>query len=255
MTSETLETAEKVLEQPLARELRMKALGGIGCWLHVRDHGPDAAPFRRDYGDVDLVVPKSAGKHVGEVMRAAGLMPVESFNANTGANRRMFVSAGSSVQVDVFIGSFVMCHALPLDDRAFAAEHHPALGVTELLLTKLQVVQLSDKDANDASSLLAFHEIGTGLEQIDGDRVAELLASDWGLWRTVTANLNRIAERTRQQSTLARGDVVVARVGQLSCEIDQTKKSLKWRTRAKVGDRVQWYAEPEEPVKEWIAVR
>ncbi|HEX4010484.1 MAG TPA: hypothetical protein VHX62_10770 [Solirubrobacteraceae bacterium] len=255
MTSETLETAEKVLGQPLARELRMKALGGIGCWLHVRDHGPEAAPFRRDYGDVDLVVPKSGGKRIGEVMRAADLTPVESFNANGGANRRMFVSAGSSVQVDVFIGGFVMCHEVPLADCAFVPADHPALGVTELLLTKLQVVELSDKDANDASSLLAFHEVGTGPEQIDGDRIAELLASDWGLWRTVTANLERMAERVRQQSPLARGDVVVARVGQLRCEIERAKKSLKWRARAKVGDRVQWYAEPEEPVKEWIAVR
>jgi hypothetical protein len=71
----------------------------------------------------------------------------------------------------------------------------------------------------------------------------------------VTANLDRIAERARQQSAPARGDLIAARVGQLTCEIDQAKKSFKWRTRAKVGDRVQWYAEPEEPVKEWIPVR
>jgi len=255
MTSDTLATAETVLGHPLARELRIKALGGIGCWLHVRDHGPDAAPFRRDYGDVDLVVPKAGGKRVAEVMRAAELTPVESFNANSGANRRMFVSADSSVQVDVFIGAFVMCHEVPLAATAFAPEDHPALGVTELLLTKLQVVQLSDKDANDASSLLAFHEVGAGAEQIDGERIADLLAADWGLWRTVTANLHTLADRARQHAAAARGDVVVARVGQLRCEIDQAKKSLKWRTRAKVGDRVQWYAEPEEPEKEWIAVR
>jgi hypothetical protein len=253
----TLETAERILSAPLARELRVKAIGGIGCWLHVRDHGPGAEPCRRHYGDVDLALPRGGSKRLGQLMGEVGLKPVESFNANSGASRRMFVSADAGVQVDVFIGAFSMCHEVPLPDEAFAPPEQLSLGATELLMTKLQVVQLSEKDVHDAASLLSFHDLGPGSDSIDADRMAQLLAADWGLWRTVTQSLERIRAKAAAGVVPApalAGDVQ-DRVDELSRRIDAAKKSLKWRTRARVGDRVQWYEEPEEPDKEWIPVR
>ena len=257
MSESTLETAERVLGTPLARELRVKAIGGIGCWLHVREHGPEAEPCRRDYGDVDLALPRSGSKRLGELMDEVGLKPVESFNANSGATRRMFVSGASGVQVDVFIGAFSMCHEVPLPDEAFTPPEQFALGTTELLLTKLQVVQLSEKDVHDAASLLSFHALGPGSDAIDADRVAHLLAADWGLWRTVTQSLERIRAKAADGAVPApaRAGTVQERIDDLRGRIDAAKKSLKWRTRARVGDRVLWYEEPEEPDKEWIPVR
>jgi hypothetical protein len=250
-----LQAADRVLTAPQARELRIKALGGIGCWKHAEEHGAAARPYLREYGDVDFVLPSSSGARLGELMRSAGLEPVESFNANGGSSRRLYVSPQTGMQVDVFIGSFEMCHEVPLEPCAFEPEGHPALSATELLLTKLQVVELSDKDANDAAALLAFHEIAADPESIDGARIGRLLAADWGLWRTTTQNLGALAERADQGRLPGDGAPVKARAGELLEQVESTKKSFKWKTRAKVGDRVQWYAEPEEPVKESIQVR
>lgn len=255
MSAAALDTAEAVLAAGRERQLPIKALGGIGCWLHASEHGDAARPYLREYGDVDLVLPASGSSSLGELMRSAGLAPVESFNANGGATRRLYVSPATGMQVDVFIGSFSMCHEVPLEPCAYEPDGHPALSPTELLLTKLQVVQLSDKDANDAASLLAFHEIAEDPGAIDGRRVGKLLAGDWGLWRTTTENLGKLADRADQGRLPAGGPTVKQRTGELLEEIEATKKSFKWRTRAKVGDRVQWYVEPEEPVKESIAVR
>jgi hypothetical protein len=255
MSAAAITAAERVLSAAGEREVRIKALGGIGCWLHASEHGAGAQPYLREYGDVDLVLPTAGASGLGDLMRSAGLAPVESFNANGGATRRLYASAETGMQVDVFIGSFAMCHEVPLEPCAFEPPAHPALSATELLLTKLQVVQLSDKDANDAASLLAFHEVADDPEAIDGGRIGRLLASDWGLWRTTTENLGKLVERADQGRLPGDGPTVKRRAEELSEAIDSSKKSFKWKTRAKVGDRVQWYVEPEEPVKESIAVR
>jgi hypothetical protein len=254
MTSATLKTAEEMLAAAADRQLSLKALGGIGCWLHADEHGGDAAPFLREYGDVDVVLPGGSSSKLAPLMKELALDPLESFNVNGGASRRMYVSAATGVQVDVFIGTFAMCHDIPLGDAAFAPAGHPALCATELLLTKLQVVELSEKDANDAASLFAFHEIAEDPTQIEGRRLARILASDWGLWRTVTANLRALGERADRGALPAAGPVVRQRIDALLELVDGEKKSMKWRARAKVGDRVLWYSEPEEPVKEWLPV-
>jgi hypothetical protein len=255
MTAAAIATAKRVLAEASDRQIRLKALGGIGCWLHADEHSPEARPYLRDYGDVDVVMPGNASAKLAPFMKEIGLAPVESFNVNGGASRRMYVESGSGVQVDVFVGAFAMCHEVPLADCAFAPEGHPSLSATELLLTKLQVVELSDKDANDAGALLAFHDIASDEESIDGDRIARLLANDWGLWRTVTQNLGRLRDRAERDALPARAPVVRERVERLTALIDAAKKSFKWKARARVGDRVQWYVEPEEPVKEWLPVR
>jgi hypothetical protein len=254
MTSATLTTAETMLSAAADRQLNLKALGGIGCWLHADEHGSEAGPFLREYGDIDVVLPSGSSSKLAAFMKEVGLEPLESFNVNGGATRRMYVSASTGVQVDVFIGSFSMCHAVPLDDAAYAPAGHPSLSATELLLTKLQVVELSEKDANDAAALFAFHEIAEDPTQIDGRRIARILASDWGLWRTVTGNLRQLAERADSGALPAFGPTIRQRIDALLALIDAEKKSMKWRARSKVGDRVIWYAEPEEPVKEWLPV-
>jgi hypothetical protein len=255
MTAAALATAEQVLAEAATQQIKLKALGGIGCWLHANEHSPEAAPYLRDYGDVDLVMPSSASSKLAPFMKQVGLAPVESFNVNGGASRRMYIEPESGVQVDIFIGSFSMCHEVPLGDAAFAPDGHPSLCATELLLTKLQVVQLSDKDANDAAALLAFHPIADSPDTIEGRRLAGLLAGDWGLWRTVTGNLAKLRERADRDALPARASIVRQRVDELQALIDEAKKSFKWKARAKVGDRVLWYAEPDEPVKEWLPVR
>jgi hypothetical protein len=255
MSAGALAMAEHVLAEAARQGVKLKALGGIGCWLHAHEHGGDAHAYLREYGDVDFAMPGSASSRLAALMKDAGLSGVESFNVNGGASRRMYVSPETGVQVDIFIGEFSMCHEVPLDDCAFAPDGHPSLSATELLLTKLQVVELSEKDAIDAASLLAFHDIDERPENIHGGRIARLLANDWGLWRTVTANLAKLRERAELDTLPARGDAVKHRVEHLARLIDRERKSFRWKARAKVGDRVQWYSEPDEPVKEWIPVR
>ena len=86
-----------------------------------------------------------------------------------------------------------MCHAIPITERI---ELQPdAVPLAELLLTKLQIVELNAKDQSDIITMLYHHDVGEGDDGvINAKRVAQLCAADWGLWRTTKMNV----ERTRQ---------------------------------------------------------
>jgi hypothetical protein len=119
------------------------------------------------------------------------------------------------------------------------------------LLTKLQVAEANDKDLQDAAALLIFHPVTdqSDPESIDGHRVAELLSKDWGLWRTITGNLERLDNWSSLTSGPAADEATTVhdRIALLRERIDAQPKSMAWKLRARVGERKPWYEQPEEP--------
>lgn len=226
--------------------LALKALGGVGCWLHSVEHSERAERFARAYGDVDFIVPRKQAMSLGAVVEPLGYRPVTSFNSVQGETRLMYVHESKPFRIDVFCGSFAMCHEVPLDKPAYLPQEHPSLGLVELLLTKLQIVAYNDKDLLDTGSLLAFHSVA----EIDGARFAAVLARDWGLWRTVTGNLSALESWAQEQAPDARLEIT-ARARELRELAESATKSRRWKTRAMVGERVRWYEEPEEPEVEF----
>ena len=149
-------------------------------------------------------------------------------------------------QVDVFAGTFEMCHVIPVADRL--DRHAVTVPLAELLLTKLQIVELNRKDLVDAGALLVSQPVVTsGADGIEGDVIAELCARDWGLWRTCTMNLRRVDEHLPELGVAPETAATIsARVAELQRQIDEAPKTRGWRIRSRVGDRVRWYHEPDE---------
>jgi hypothetical protein len=82
---------------------------------------------------------------------------------------------------------------------------------------------------------------------VNGARIAALCASDWGLWRTITANLKRCREHIGDyELDEAERALIAARFDQLLERVEAEPKSRGWRLRAKVGERKRWYDLPEE---------
>jgi len=148
--------------------------------------------------------------------------------------------------VDVFVGRFEMCHTWPLERRLAVTER--TIPLADLLLTKLQIFAVNEKDQRDIVNLAHGHKLS------DDDRsginvayIAERCAGDWGLWRTGTANLER-ARAALPRFELSQPDeaLVTSRLDDIRKRIDAEPKTTKWKLRARVGERVQWYEEPEE---------
>lgn len=223
--------------------LRARLIGGMAIKLLAGDRMP--AAFERPIQDLDFIVAKRAARDLGRMLVDAGYLADEQFNALNGARRMLFLDTAHGRQIDVFVETFEMCHALPLAEQI---DVRPAtLPAADVLMTKLQIVELNAKDRGDLYALLASNEVGSS--GIDLDRIVSLTSGDWGLQHTFELNLARLRSGLDEVPADVRDDVA-ARIGALAAAMDEAPKSRKWKVRARVGERKRWYEEPEEVDRE-----
>jgi hypothetical protein len=241
---DVVDEARRLLAAAEEEGLRLRLIGGVGVRLHVE--GELNPAFAREIRDIDVVTGKGEGRRAAAFIEAQGYTPNRTFNAMHGARRMLFYDDANSRQIDVFVNTFEMCHVLPLGEHL---DHDPiTVPLADLLLTKLQIVTLNAKDRSDAYAVLLEHQLGSGeIERIDASRIADLCARDWGLYRTLQLNLERLATAL-PESGLSDDEqrVIAARLAGITAAIEAAPKSVKWKARARVGDRVRWYDEPDE---------
>ncbi len=236
-----LDAARRLIEAAAAEGVPMRLLGGLAVFaLAASARRP---PLARAYRDFDLVVPPRGGPAAARVLETAGLVPDRHFNALHGA-RRMIFTGPEGHGVDLLIGTFQMCHALDLHD-AFD-RHELTIAPADLLLTKLQIVAIEPKDLADAAALVLDLEPGRGGLSIDVDRFVAPLADDWGFFHTVERNLPTLRAFGREVLEPDAASVLGERLDVLAAAMDAAPKSLRWRVRSRVGERVTWYEMPEE---------
>ena len=229
--------ARRILER--GHDVPLRLLGGAAVELSA----PGGVLLPRTYNDIDFVAGAGRSPEVVNVLTELGYAGDQRFNAMNGHRRLLFYDGENGRRVDVFVAKFQMCHEIPLAKRLTLREQ--TIPLADLLLTKLQIFALNEKDQRDIVNLLHAHPLAP--DATDVDYVAGLLAGDWGLWRTATMNLERVrGGLARYALAPEQEEIVRARLDALRARIDAEPKSTKWRVRARVGDRVKWYDEPEE---------
>jgi len=252
-----LAEALRIVDLASARSLLIRLMGGLAFHAQAPSW---TARVSRDGRDIDLATRGADRKGVAELLAEEGYTPDRQYNALYGHKQLYFVDEAHGRPVDVLVDRLEMCHTFEFRDRLAAAS--PTLPLAELLLSKLQVVKITRKDVLDALILLAEHplaegdgapDVTDGAATISTGRIAELAAADWGWWRTIIGNLDKLREFATTE--LADGDLdtgrslredPLAQLDRLRAAIDAATKSTRWKMRARVGDRVPWYQEPEE---------
>lgn len=236
--------ARRVIKAADAAGARARVVGGVAVALH--DHLELPASLVRPYADIDLAVQAGAESALAQVLAELGYEPDRKFNALYGYRRMLFWDRPNQRQLDVFVGRFSMCHKLDFKGRLGAGN---TLTPADLLLTKLQIVELNPKDVVDALALVVSHELGDEArgDVLGLDRLEAVTAGDWGWFTTASDSLARIRERVDVAGPLA--DVAAQRLDAIAASIDLAPKSLRWRARARVGRRMPWYELPEEHVR------
>ena len=224
----------------------LKLLGGQAVRL-LCPRFPNRA---RDDQDMDFACVSSKKRDVIDFFVARGFLGDKRFNTLHGDRQMYFTTPDGKTSVDVVMDRLNMCHVLEFRERIDRLPD--TLDVADLLLTKLQVVELNEKDVHDVLHLLSGFEVQPGDEPkaIGMDRVGRVVADDWGWWRTVTMNLDKVAHFAEDEHSdlvpEARVFEPAAQARRLREHCDEVSKPMKWKLRAKVGDRVQWYQLPEE---------
>lgn len=244
--------ARALVEAGAGAGVALRAVGGVGVWERISP-GQRAgyARLRPLPKDLDLIAEPGSSAAIGELFAACGYLADERLIAWHGDRRHRYfrVEEGAqepSLDVDVFLGTPPACHQLELRD-ALAAPG-TAASATDLLLQKLQIVETTEKDLVDILYLLVAHELaptdsGDGL---DAGHVARLLARDWGFHHTAAGNVEKVRALVPQAGLNGDAAQTGERLERLAAAIESEPKSRRWKLRAKVGTRAQWYEDVEE---------
>ena len=233
--------AKRLAERAHHDGIALKLVGGLG--IHLQSPSARVPPLRRDYPDLDFVTYARHRKGVQSSFEGWGYEPDRRFNALYGQQRMYYWDSKNRRHVDIFVDAIRMCH--PIDLRNRLNGEGPALLPADLFLTKMQIAEINEKDLLDVTALLLNHSISEGSEDsIDGSYVARLLSRSWGFHRTVQLNSTRVVESANRLSVP--GPQLERRLSQLWDVIDAAPKSVTWKARARIGDRVRWYTIPEE---------
>jgi len=240
-----MEEAIRILEYAEGKGVVLRLLGGVAVYLRC----PSArrGDLARGHGDIDFIGHERQSAEIGRIFDELGYLPRERFNAMHGSRRLIFDDASRQRRVDVFLDVFEMCHRFDLKQRLEIDRQ--TIPLADLLATKLQIIQTNEKDVGDIVCILIDHEVGgTDLrETINEEHLASLCGEDWGVYKTFTmklAMLGLVAEKWKMEEP--ERELVIKRIGQLRAAIERAPKSLAWRLRAAIGERVRWYEVPEE---------
>jgi hypothetical protein len=237
----------RIVEAASQSGVVLRLLGSLAFQLHCPEHGGLQAKMGRAYTDLDFASYARQAKKVRALLEGLGYEENREIFVVTEGSRAIFENLSSRLHVDVFYEKLDFSHVIPWNGRLEADA--PTIPLAELLLEKMQIVQINEKDVIDTIMLLLEHPLGPGdRETINLDRVAALCAADWGLWRTVTMNLDKVQQLAPRYAQLepAHKARVASQVQSALARIEAEPKSMAWRIRARVGDRVKWYKDVDE---------
>jgi hypothetical protein len=239
---------ERVIGTAAAAGATVRVLGSIGVALHCPDAKALLPAFERTYADIDFAAYGRHARSLTAAVESLGYREDREVAITSEGRRAIFNNpAAPQVHLDVFFDQLEFCHRIPLAGRLEADS--PTIPLAELLLSKLQIVKLNEKDVVDAILLLLDHELGTDDgDVIDLGRIARLCAEEWGLWRTLTMNLEKVRVFAAGYPQLSPDQR--ARIGSATATvkrtIDDAPKPLAWRMRDRIGDRRQWWTDVDE---------
>jgi len=204
--------------------------------------------------DVDFAAEKSQNRAIREFLKARGYIPDESIYVASEGARHAYLHRETGLNVDVFADELYFCHRVPFKDRL--ALDSPTICTTDLLLEKMQIVEINLKDFKDTIVLMLEHSLShheTGVKSVDFDYITDMMRQDWGFYYTFTNNLKRVSDYFGEFPSLREDqrNLIKERINTLLQAIEQTPKTLGWKMRAKLGTRARWYQEVSEKARQF----
>jgi len=239
-----VDEALRYTKESAAKGIPLRVLGGLAIYLHSQNQRAlwDSLGRigKKVFTDIDLMGYSRLMTKILEYFEGLGYTYSQTAVLARGGNR--VILYGNTIPiVDVFMDKLDMCHTI--DFRKRLEVDSPTISLADLLLEKLQIVELNEKDIKDTIVLLRAHEVGdSDQETINMQYIGELLSNDWGFYYTFTMNLAKVKEYITSSEALNehRADLT-EKISKISQRVESQPKSGRWKMRAKIGPRKKWY--------------
>jgi hypothetical protein len=247
-SSDLVELGVAIVEDAERQGAQLRLLGGVAVAVLCAEVRKSHPALRRTPNDIDLAGYSRQSAEIERVLLARGFAPAKEFNFLNAGRRLIFFRESDGAKIDIFLDEFRMCHRMSWKGRLELAPH--TLSPADLLLTKLQIVEFTQRDSVDCYAIILRCSMAPPVHggiTLDVDRIVAVCSADWGWYRTVTANLSVLVDRPSMLLEDSAIRTVCSSLKGLRESIENSKKTVRWRLHALVGERVKWYEIPEEP--------
>lgn len=237
-----------------AEGIQLRILGSIAYRLQCPNNLNLFQDMKRVLTDVDFGAEKKQNKAIRKFLMARGYVPDEGvYMASEGA-RHIYLHKDTKLNVDVFADELNFCHKVPFRGRLHIDS--PTICNTDLLLEKMQIVEINLKDFKDTIVLMLEHPLShqqPGHKSIDTAYIVDMMRQDWGFYYTFTTNLKRVPDYLCEFTSIrpADADLIRSRIAELLSAIESAPKTMGWKMRAAIGTRRKWYQEVSEKAAQY----
>lgn len=238
---------KRVLKASQEAGILLRVIGSLAFQMHCAKYGFLQQAMGRVYTDIDFAAYRKQSKAIQVLMAGLGYKENREIFIVSEGDRAIYNNPENQLHIDIFYDKLDFSHMISWNGRLEVDA--PTIPLAELLLEKMQIVKINEKDVIDTIMLLLEHPLGdSDKEVINIARVAQLCGADWGLWRTTTMNLDKVRQLAQGYSQLddEQKSYISSQVYLALQRIETEPKSMSWRLRARVGDRVKWYKDVDE---------
>jgi hypothetical protein len=262
---EAVKKAKELIEAAKTRGIPLRLMGSCAVYVHCPKYRKMFLGMRIDktetpITDLDFVSYSKHQEQLEKLLTEMGCIPKSSLayptHSGTGGftaitlgrefSRLIYIIKETNTTIDVFMDKLAMCHTIDFRNRLEI--DYPTIPLADILLEKMQIVEIAEKDIKDTMALLLEHDVGDSDEEtINAEYISKLLAEDWGFYYTVTTNLKSIRDiflpLYKEQNILS-GEFIETirnRIEKLLDRIEREPKTLKWKLRSIIGKRKKWY--------------
>jgi hypothetical protein len=239
--------AVKIAKGAEEQAIVLRLMGALAVSYHCPKYSHFHEKMERTPTDIDFAShSKFKGKLTAYLQGLGYTTDTRMMSLPSYAEGKRYIYHGKT-QVDVFFDGLRMCHAIDWSKRLTVDD--PTIPLADIVLEKLQIVEINPKDIKDLILLFLEHDVGdTDKETINGKYIAELFSKDWGFYYTSTTNLNKTMTLMGEYIKLSEDEAktVRERVDKLLSMIEHQPKSMGWKMRSRIGTKQKWYTEVSE---------
>lgn len=260
-----LKDSLKIIEEGEKNSITLRILGAIAIKIHCQEYENLYIKLSRlgkeeIFTDIDLLAYSKEAAKIRKLMEnILGYKIPGYFLLMHGRDRLLYYHPEGLYHVDIFFDKLQFSHDIYFGsdpNKGRLKLDYPTIPLSDLLLEKLQIHEINEKDIKDIIVLLRAHEIGYKDEKeiINAKYLAKSLANDWGFWYDVKINLDKVKKFAKDyymNNLLTKEDLenVYEKINKIIEFIDNEPKTKEWNKRAKIGINKQWWRNVEDIVR------